>query len=491
MTDTYDVVVVGGGNSGYCAAHAARQEGAEVLLLEKAPKERAGGNTYFTAGAFRVPHGGIDDLLPLLSDDDRQRAGRVDLDPYPSASFEADLERLTHGRCDAALSRTVVDEASATVRWLAACGVEFTLLYERQAYLLDGRWGFWGGLCLGARGEGPGLVDSHQQIAEASGVQVRWHAPVRAISCGTSGAVTGVVYESDSSPVVVDAKAVVLAAGGFEANAAMRAAHLGPNWDLAKVRGTPTNTGEVLRMACELGVKPAGHWSGCHSVAWDAGAPPSGDRELTNLLTRQSYPLGIVVNRDGARFVDEGADFRNYTYARYGGEILRQPGALAFQLFDAKTAPLLRRGEYDSPRTTRHEAGTLRKLAEMINVPPTALASTVGEFNAAVGSQEFNPSIRDGKAAVGCTPPKSNWAQALDEPPFLAFPVTCGITFTFGGVTIDSCGRVLDHDNAPIKGLYAAGEIAGGLFFHNYPGGSGLTAGAVIGRRAGRHAANE
>jgi tricarballylate dehydrogenase len=314
---------------------------------------------------------------------------------------------------------------------------------------------------------------------------------VRAISTSATGAVTGVVYESCGTSTAVHAKAVVLAAGGFEADAAMRAAYLGPNWDLAKVRGTPTNTGEVLKMACGLGARPAGHWSGCHAVAWDAGAPPSGDRELTNLLTRQSYPLGIVINRDGVRFVDEGADFRNYTYARYGGEIIRQPGAIAFQLFDAKTAPLLRRGEYDSPRTTRFQARTIRELAEMINVATPALANTVAEFNAAIGSEEFNPSILDGRAAVGCTPPKSNWAQALDEPPFLAFPVTCGITFTFGGATIDSCGRVLDHNDTPIKGLYAAGEIAGGLFFHNYPGGSGLTAGAVIGRRAGRYAANE
>jgi tricarballylate dehydrogenase len=491
VTESFDVIVVGGGNSGYCAAHAARQEGAETLLLEKAPRDLAGGNTYFTAGAFRVPHHGVGDLLRLLSAEDQERAELVDLDPYPPESFEADLERLTHGRCDVALSRTLVDEASAAVRWLAACGVEFTLLYERQAYLLGDRWHFWGGLCLGVRGEGPGLVRAHQRIAESSGVRVRWHAPVREISISATGAVNGVVYQSGKSPTVVRAKAVILAAGGFEANAAMRAAYLGPNWDLAKVRGTSTNTGEVLRMACVLGAKPSGHWSGCHSVAWDAGAPQTGDRELTNLLTRQSYPLGIIVNRDGARFVDEGADFRNYTYARYGAEILRQPGAIAFQLFDAKTEPLLRRGEYDSPRTTRHAARTLRELAEMINVAPTALAATVAEFNAGVGSEAFDPSIRDGKAAAGCTPPKSNWAQALDEPPFLAFPVTCGITFTFGGVSIDDCGRVLHYSGTPIKGLYAAGEIAGGLFFHNYPGGSGLTAGAVIGRRAGRYAANE
>jgi tricarballylate dehydrogenase len=488
VTETLDVVVVGGGNAGYCAAHAARQAGAEVLLLEKAPRALAGGNTYFTAGAFRVPHQGLLDLLPLLAPEDHERADRVDLESYPAASFEADLERLTQGRCDPELASTVVDEAPATLRWLASSGVKFTLLYERQSYVLEDRWRFWGGLCVGAAGEGPGLVDAHHRIAEAAGVQVCWDAPVSGLIRDESGAVTGVVYGSGTE---VRAKAVVLAAGGFQADASMRAAYLGPNWDLAKVRGTPTNTGEVLRMACSLGAKPAGHWSGCHAVAWDAEAPASGDRELTNLHTKQSYPLGIVVNRDGQRFVDEGADFRNYTYARYGAEILRQPGAVAFQLFDAKTAPILRRGEYDSPRTTRREAESIRALADKIKVAPSALAATVEEFNAAVGAEEFNPTIRDGKAATGLRPSKSNWAQALDEPPFLAFPVTCGITFTFGGVAIDSHGRVLDQSDTPIKGLYAAGEMAGGLFFHNYPGGSGLTAGAVLGRRAGQAAAGD
>jgi tricarballylate dehydrogenase len=488
VSDVFDVIVVGGGNAGYCAAHAARAEGASVLLLEKAPRDLAGGNTFFTAGAFRFPHGGLEDLLPMLSAEDQERAARVELEPYPRSSFQADLERLTQGRCDPELARTVVDEAPATLRWLAGRGIGFTLLYERQSYVIDERWRFWGGLSVGSVGEGPGLVEAHQRIAEAEEVQVRWDAPVRAVISDEGGAVTGVVHGSHGS-TAVRATAVVLAAGGFQADASMRAAYLGPNWDLAKVRGTPTNTGEVLRMACSLGARPSGHWSGCHSVAWDAEAPASGDRELTNLHTKQSYPLGIVVNRHGARFVDEGADFRNYTYARYGAEILRQPGAVAFQLFDAKTAPILRRGEYDSPRTTRHEARSIRDLAEQIGIVPAALSATVQKFNAAVGPEEFNPTIRDGKAAKGLEPPKSNWAQALDEPPFLVFPVTCGITFTFGGVAIDTHGRVLDQSNNPIKGLYAAGEMVGGLFFHNYPGGSGLTAGAVFGRRAGQAAA--
>jgi tricarballylate dehydrogenase len=255
------------------------------------------------------------------------------------------------------------------------------------------------------------------------------------------------------------------------------------------VRGTPTNTGEVLFAAIQSGAQAAGHWSGCHAVAWDANAPATGDRRMTNLHTKQSYPLGIVVNSEGRRFVDEGADFRNYTYAKYGAEILRQPGALAFQLFDSKTAPLLRIGEYTSARTSRYRARSIGELARRIGIDPAALDSTVQSFNDAVAPGLFDPSIRDGKAAVGCVPPKSNWALPLDQPPFLAFPVTCGITFTFGGLRIDCDARVIGRRNTPIKGLYAAGELVGGLFHYNYPGGSGLTAGTVFGRRAGRAAA--
>jgi tricarballylate dehydrogenase len=238
-----------------------------------------------------------------------------------------------------------------------------------------------------------------------------------------------------------------------------------------------------------IGAFPYGHWSGCHSIAWDAGAPPTGDRALTNRLSRQSYPLGLVVNRVGERFLDEGADFRNYTYARYGVEILRQPGSIAFQLFDAQTASLLRTDEYASPGVSRAEAETVRELAGALGIDAPGLERTVSRFNDAVTDDRFDPAIKDGKRTRDITPPKSNWALPLTEPPYLGFPVTCGITFTFGGVRVDSGARVLRRDGHPISGLHAAGELVGGLFFHNYPGGTGLMSGAVFGRRAGATAA--
>ena len=287
------------------------------------------------------------------------------------------------------------------------------------------------------------------------------------------------------------AGAVVLAAGGFESNADLRREYLGPGWEFAFVRGTPLNTGDVLRLAIELGAAHYGDWSSCHSVAWDVASPPrGGDRQFTNQHTRQSYPIGIVVNLEGERFLDEGADFHNYTYAKYGGVILAQPEGRAFQVFDAKTRPLLRKEEYDARVVPEFVADSIPELADLMGVDSPRFARTVADFNASIEPNPFDPAIKDGRVAH-VTPPKSNWALEIDTAPYYAYAVTCGITFTFGGIKVDDAARVLTDAGEPIPGLYAAGEMVGGLFSGNYPGGSGLTAGAVYGRIAGRNAAAE
>src|SRR5690606_8443795 len=254
--------------------------------------------------------------------------------------------------------------------------------------------------------------------------------------------------------------------------------------------GSRFNTGDGIRMALEIGASPAGNWSGCHAVGWDMNAPEFGDLGVGDGFQKHSYPFGIIVNARGQRFVDEGDDFRNYTYAKYGAAILAQPGQFAWQVFDSQVTHLVR-DEYRIPQVTKVKADTLEELAQkMDGVDPVGFLRTVKEFNEAVQrDRPFDPNVLDGRGTEGIDPPKSNWANAIEIPPFEAFAVTCGITFTFGGLRIDTSARVLDHDHRPIEGLYACGELVGGLFYFNYPGGSGLTAGAVFGRIAGQSAA--
>jgi tricarballylate dehydrogenase len=486
----HDVIVVGGGNAAFCAAHAARERGARVLVLEKAAPEEAGGNSYYTAGAFRLAHQGLGDLTALLDDREDPRLADTVLPEYTESEFSADLERITSGRNDPEMTRVLVSDSRDTIGWLTEKGLRWELLYERQTYVAEGKWVFFGGLHLGSVGGGKGLMAQHTEAARTTGIEVRHSTEVVDLLTDSAGRITGVHARDAAGERRLQASAVVLAAGGFEASSSYRQKYLGPEWSRAIVRGTPLNTGEVLHRALDKGAAPFGDWASCHSVQWDAGAPVNGgERELTNQLTRQSYPMGIVVNRDGHRFIDEGADYRNYTYAKYGREVLKQPGGVAFQLFDAKTRHLLRPYEYDSAPITGAEADTLEDLAKALGIDPEGLRRTVEEFNTAITGPEFDPSVKDGRR-VDLDPPKSNWASALDTPPFYGFSVACGITFTFGGVTIaPETGEVLGRDGAAIPGLYAAGELVGGLFSGNYPGGSGLIAGSVFGRRAGRSAA--
>lgn len=481
-----DVVVVGGGNAGFSAAHAAAARGRRVVLLEKGVADEAGGNSFYTAGAFRIAHDGLPEVADLLDDD--ERLGATVLDPYGREDFLGDMKKVTSGRNDPDLTAALVDDSQDALRWLHVLGLRFRLMYERQAYLNEatGKWTFWGGLAIGSTGGGRGLIAQHTAAAHPAGIDVRYG--VRATDLVRDGdRVRGVTWcDATGRTGTLSTESVILAAGGFEANAQMRREHLGEGWDLAKVRGTPLNTGDMLRAALAAGAAPYGDWATCHSVAWDARHPANeSNRELTNQLTRGGYPLGIVVNTRGERFLDEGADYRNYTYAKYGAEILRQPDGIAFQVFDASTRPMLRKEEYDMPGASVVMADTFEGLAAGMGVDWSGLRATVEAFNVAIDrTVPFDPAMKDGRASC-VDPPKSNWAQPLEQPPFYAFPVTCGITFTFGGLHADTQARVLDGSRQPIPGLFVCGEMLGGLFSGNYPGGSGLTSGMVFGRRAG------
>ena len=479
------VVIVGGGNAALCAAISARERGVNVVLLERASYELRGGNSRFTAGAMRTVYQGTDDLLKIMPDLTQSEIDRTEFGSYAREDFYEDLGRVTNYRIDPDLAERLVEESYETLRWMQHHGVRFLPLYGRQSFEIEGMVRFWGGLTVEAWGGGPGLVDSLTAIAEKMGVVIRYQSRATRL-LNNSGNVCGV--EVDGTSIAADA--VVLACGGFESNPEWRTRYLGPGWDLAPVRGTRFNTGDGIKMATEIGAATRGHWSGCHAVSWDRNAPEFGDLEVGDNFQKHSYPLGIMVNANGERFVDEGADFRNYTYARYGHEVLKQPGQFAYQIFDKKVTHLLR-DEYRIKQVTRIQAQTLNTLAErMDDVDTEKFVACVSEYNAACnGDTRFDPSIKDGLCTEGLAIPKSNWANPIDTPPFEAYGVTCGITFTFGGLHVDAKAQVIDEAGSPIPGLYAAGEIVGGLFYFNYPGGTGLTSGSVFGRVAGTNAA--
>jgi tricarballylate dehydrogenase len=484
---TYDVIVVGGGNAALCAALSAREHSNRVLVLERAPEDEAGGNSRFTAGLMRVAYNGVEDLRKLieLSDDE---VARTDFGAYTAEQFLDDMARVTEYRCDPDLTELLVKESFPAVLWMRHKGVRFTAAWGRQAFNIGGRFKFWGGLTVEAVGGGPGLVESLTRIARKNGIDIWYGARAVSLIADDEG-VHGVIAKKEGKTQEIRGKAVVLAAGGFQANTEWRTRYLGPGWELAKVRGTRFNTGDAIGMALEAGAAAAGNWSGCHAVAWERNAPEFGDLAVGDQFQKHSYPWGIYLNAEGRRFVDEGADFRNYTYAKYGRVILSQPGQFAWQIFDAKVKGQLR-DEYRIKQVTKRVSNTLEDLVSRLDdVDAKVALEEIKRYNAAVRQDiAFNPNLKDGRRTEGLAVPKSNWANTIDTPPFEAYAVTCGITFTFGGLKINNHAQVMSSDGPPIPHLYAAGELVGGIFWFNYPGGSGLTNGSVFGRIAGENA---
>ena len=487
-TEKYEVVIVGAGNAALCAAIAAREQGAKVLVLERAPAQARGGNSYFTDGAIRFAYQNIDDIRQIIPELTDSEAARVDVGSYSERDYFEDLMRLTEGKANRELVQRLVSESYPTLLWMHRQGVRFALLLENQAFKSNDYYHFWGGLVVKSVEKGIGLIDALFKRVQEMGIEVWYSARGLALIQSSEQKITGIKVLRGET-IAVEAKAVVLASGGFEADLQMRVRHLGSEWKTARVRGTPYNTGDGIRMALAAGAQPYGDWAGCHAVATDLNAPAVGDfSQPGDIFKRHSYPLGLIVNKYGERFVDEGADFRNYTYAKYGQEILKQPGQLAYQIFDNKVAHLLRE-EYKRQEATRIEAPTLEALADQLDINKPRFLETVNSYNEAVQEGDYNPHSLDHKGTDDLHPPKSNWALRIDRPPFLAFPVTCGLTFTFGGLRVNPDGQVLDIGDRALSGLYAAGELVGGLFYHNYPGGAGLMAGATFGKIAGTSAA--
>ncbi|MFM2130122.1 MAG: FAD-dependent tricarballylate dehydrogenase TcuA [Pseudomonadota bacterium] len=486
--ESCDVLVIGGGSSAFEAAVSARQAGAErVVMLEKAPEAEYGGNARFSHTGFRFCHAGKDEVRAFIPDVPADEFDRMEIPPYTAAEFLADLDRVTRGLIDPALAQALVAGSNAGAHWMLETGIRW--VPEKYA-TVRGRFHFEPGRVVQTLGGGIGQLRQWRAIAEGLGIDIRFDSRVAAVH-GTARRIDGVRVCAQARDYDLSAGAVVACAGGFQANPEMRARYLGDNADLLKVRGSRHDTGEVLSMLLAMGAKAAGHWQGAHQTPIDAGAPafetPVREDGRGNSMNRYDYCHGITVNALGLRFFDEGEAFHSYTYAKTGRAVRGQPGNIAYQVFDRKGIAMFRHGA--AFEATMAEAATIRDLAAKVGLNPDVLEDTVRRYNDAVeDGVPFDASRLDGKRTRGLDPDKTNWAQRIDEPPFRAYPVSGGITFTFGGLAVDPHARVLNSSDQPIRGLYASGDIMG-IFFHNYPSCTGQTRNVVFSRKAGRAAA--
>ena len=483
VVDT-EVLVVGAGNAAMAAAVAARERGADVVVLEKAPKSQRGGNSALTVH-MRFPYQGMEDLVPLLSDVSEEETQSLTerVGSYMESDYFDDIMAVTDGQSDPTLARILVSNAYDTVLWMRSYGHAWIPSHESPT----------SANVVSFDGGGFAMQERWFHAAARLGIPVHYETTALELLQDSAGRVTGVRARTRDRDVCYKSRAVILACGSFESSPEMRAQHLGTDWDKVKLRGVPFNTGDGLNMALELGAQPYGSWSTCHASPQDSRRP---DYDLPGpgvsgvYWSRYSYPFGIMVNVNGRRFVDEGETWRGLTYAKTGRAILSQPGGLAFQVFDsAQRHKGLIRGYEDA---TGFKSSTLESLAKDMGIRDvSAFLETVREFNASIQDGEFHPFRLDGKSTSGATPPKSNWALPIVTPPFEAYPTICGMTFTYGGLKITPSGEVLHESDRVIPGLYAAGEMVGGLWHDNYPSGGGMMAGAVFGRIAGTKAAQQ
>jgi tricarballylate dehydrogenase len=487
----YDVIVVGAGNAALSAAVSAHENGAaRVLVVEKAPRDMRGGNTHWSGAVLRIAFDDPRELAPLLPGIEEQYEDFYSgITPYPRKDYLDDLMRVTSGRTDPVLSAILVDNSKDTVFWMHEVGGIAMEPAITVAGVRKGNMVVWPrGLVVRAVHEGVGLSRTWFATVERRGIEIRYASAATELMLDGRGRIAGVKVRDDAGLEAVHAKAVVLGCGGFEANVQMRTQHIGPLVGAAKVRGTPHNQGDGLRMAMAIGAMPWGQWSGCHATPISADWGDFAPREYTDRSNRLSYHYGLMINRKGRRFVDEGEDQNLYTYAKFGRAILAEPGAKAYQLFDSKVLHLL------EPRYSTSQpivADTVKELLAKLDIDDHERAlKSVEEFNAAArANKPFDPTRKDGLSTRGLTPEKTNWAVRLDTPPYCAYSVTGGITFTFGGLKINERAQVIGTDWRPLPGLFACGEMVGGLFYDNYPAGTGLVSGATFGRIAGRHAA--
>ncbi len=444
-----DVLVAGGGNAALCAALSAWECGASVLVVEAAPPEFRGGNSRHT------------------------RNMRCITDAYEEAEYWNDLVRVTGGETDERLARQVIRSSREAKAWMMQHGVRFQPALGGTLHLGRTNAFFLGG--------GKALINAYYEAARDRGIRILYNAEVVALKV-CRGLFEGATALVEGAPVELRAKSAVFAAGGFEANIEWLKEAWGEAAENFLIRGTPFNRGRVLKLLLQAGAQPVGDPKQCHAVAIDARAPRFDGGIVTRL---DCLPLGIVVNREGVRFYDEGEDLWPKRYAIWGRLVAQQPGQIAWSIIDSKVQGRFMPSVFPAVR-----ADSIGELASALGLPAAAFENTVTGFNASVRPGRFDHNILDDCRTEGLTPPKSHWAQKIDRPPFLAYPLRPGITFTYLGVKVNERGNVIMAGGIEAPNMFAAGEImAGNILGRGYLAGFGMTIGTVFGRIAGRQAA--
>ena len=453
-----DVLVAGGGNAGLCAAIAARESGASVLLLESAPRDFRGGNSRHTRN-LRYVHASADAVMT---------------GPYLEEEFWDDLKRVTGGKTNEALARLTIRASADLGPWMTRHGVRFQPPLSGTLHLGRTNAFFLGG--------GKALVNAYYRAAEDLGVAIAYDAEVEDLEL-RNGRFSSATARYHGERVEVKARTFVAASGGFEANIPWLRESWGEVADNFIVRGTPYNQGRVLRVLLDQGMAQVGDARQCHAVAVDGRAPKFDGGIVTRV---DAVPFGIVVNRDGARFYDEGEDFWPKRYAIWGRLVAEQPGQIAYAIIDSKPV-----GKFMPTVFPAVTADSIGGLALALGLDRAALERTVRRYNESVRPGTFDPAALDGCRTEGLEPPKTHWALPIDRPPFSGYPLRPGITFTYLGVGVDESARVLVRGGDRSDNVFAAGEIvAGNVLGQGYLAGFGMTIGSVFGRIAGREAAH-
>ena len=456
-TSATDVLVIGGGNAALCAAITARQLGARVLLLESAVKDFRGGNSRHTRD-IRYMHRAATDFVT---------------GPYGEYEFWEDLRGVTGGATNERLARLTIRESETLGDWMPANGVRWQRPLRGTLHLARTNLFMLGG--------GKAMMNAYYNTATKLGVEITYESEVLELKLRGAEFVSALVA-GNGGQRVVEAKAVVVAAGGFEANIDWLKEYWGDAADNFIIRGTPHNQGRMLKQLLDQGAKAVGDPRGCHAVALDARAPKFDGGIVTRL---DSVPFGIVVNKQVKRFYDEGEDFWPKRYAIWGKLIAEQPEQIAYSIIDSKGLPHFMPSVFPPVA-----AGSISELATSLGIAPCALETVVDQFNRSVRGSNFDPANLDGCRTEGLDPPKSHWARAIDAPPYYGYPLRPGITFTYLGVTVDEQARVIMQGDEPAQNIFAAGEtMAGNILGRGYLAGFGLTIGSVFGRIAGREAA--